>query len=53
MKDCHSNDKVPPIIDEKQDYNLLDGSEIDGYTILKFKRKLSTCDTNDTNIKVK
>ena len=52
MKDCHSNDQVPPIIDEKQDYVLLDGAEIDGYTILKLKRKLLTCDSNDADIKV-
>jgi hypothetical protein len=52
LKDCHSNDKVTPIIDEKQDYVLLDGAEIDGYTILKLKRKLLTCDSNDADIKV-
>jgi hypothetical protein len=30
---------------------LLDSNEVNGYTILKFKRKLSTCDTHDVEIK--
>ena len=40
-------------MDDKQDYTLIDGNEINEYTILKFKRKLYTCDkTNDMEIKV-
>jgi hypothetical protein len=47
LKDCYSPDKVRPVIDAKQDWTLLDGAEVDGYTILKFKRKFETCDTNN------
>lgn len=53
LKDCHAESKTRPILDKQQDYILLDGAEIDGYTILKFKRKLITCDlADDKNIKV-
>jgi hypothetical protein len=53
LKDCYASDKSTPIEDEKQDYKLIDGAEIDGYTILKFSRKLITCDeANDRPIKV-
>jgi hypothetical protein len=53
LKDCSASDKSTPIEDEKQDYKLIDGAEIDGYTILKFRRKLITCDeANDRPIKV-
>jgi hypothetical protein len=53
LKDCYASDKSTPIEDEKQDYKLIDGAEIDGYTILKFRRKLITCDeANDRPIKV-
>lgn len=39
-------------MDEQQDVTLIDGVEIDGYTILKFKRKLNTCDLKgDVEIK--
>ena len=39
-------------MDLHQDYTLLDGAEIEGFTILKFKRKLVTCDNvNDVDIK--
>jgi hypothetical protein len=53
LKDCYASDKSTPIEDEEQDYKLIDGAEIDGYTILKFSRKLITCDeANDRPIKV-
>lgn len=40
-------------MDKQQDLVLLDGAEVDGYTILKFKRKLRTCDlSNDIDIRV-
>jgi hypothetical protein len=36
----------------QQDFTLIDGVEIDSYTILKFKRKLNTCDLKgDVEIK--
>ena len=33
-----------PRVDDRQDYKLLHGAEKDGHTILKFERKLDTCD---------
>ena len=40
-------------MDNEQNWDLLDGAEIDGYTILKYKRKLFSCDKeNDKEIKV-
>ena len=54
LKDCYANGQSAPIEDSKQDYHLIDGNEIDGYTILKFKCKLLTCDElNDKEIKVR
>ena len=39
-------------MDKKQDWYLIDGKQIDGYTILKFKRPLKSCDTeHDIEIK--
>ena len=52
LKDCYAKNKSKPIIDAQQDYKLLEGAEIEGYTILKFTRKLVTCDKNDAEIKV-
>lgn len=53
LKDCHATGKYAPTEDPQQDYILIDGIEVDGYTILKFKRKLITCDkSNDKEIKV-
>ena len=51
FKDTYSSEVSSPKIDEKQDWMLLDSNEINGYTILKFKRKLATCDTKDVEIK--
>lgn len=44
LKDCYASEKAQPIEDLEQNYELIDGAEADGYTILKFKRKLITCD---------
>ena len=53
LKDCYAASKTAPRIDAQQDYTLLEGAEIEGYTILKFSRKLVTCDVlNDMEIKV-
>jgi hypothetical protein len=35
------------VIDAQQDLNLIESKEENGYTILKFKRKLNTCDKDD------
>jgi len=52
MKDVYAIAKVTPKPDTSQDVNLIEGREVNGYTILKFKRKLVTGDRFDTDIKV-
>ena len=42
-----------PILDKKQDYDLVGSSESDAVTVLKFKRKLVTCDNEDKDIAVR
>ncbi|XP_077979621.1 DBH-like monooxygenase protein 1 [Glandiceps talaboti] len=42
--DRHALHYGEPSVDDKQDYRLLYGAEIDDHTILKFERKLDTCD---------
>ena len=47
-KDTYAADSESrPLIDKIDDFTLLDSKEIDGYTILKFTRKLITCDTDE------
>ncbi|KAG5667527.1 hypothetical protein PVAND_015506 [Polypedilum vanderplanki] len=56
--DCHIKTHTQthePVVDTSQDYELLTGSENSTHTILRFRRKLNTCDdksdvpiTNDT-----
>ena len=43
-----------PFEDTQQDWALIEGVEIDGYTIFKFKRRFETCDKpeNDKDITV-
>ncbi len=45
MKDCYATGNAAPSADSSQDWVLLEANEQDGYTILKYKRKLQTCDT--------
>lgn len=52
LKDTHAISKSAPLIDESQDWKLLDAAEKNGYTILKVKRKLRTCDSDDIDIKM-
>ena len=48
LKDTHvKTEKTKPIIDKIQDWFLVDAKEVDGYTILKIKRSLITCDKDD------
>lgn len=51
LVDTYAVSKSSPIVDPIQDWELISGSETDDYTILKFKRKLITCDENDFQIK--
>ena len=41
-----------PIEDKKQNYDYVGSSETNGVTVLKFKRKLVTCDKEDRDIPV-
>ncbi|CAF1000533.1 unnamed protein product [Brachionus calyciflorus] len=53
LKDTYATSKSTPLVDDEQNWDLLDASEQDGYTILKIKRKLITCDQgNDYDIKL-
>jgi len=45
--DRHGVGNTYPPMDDKQDYELISGSENSTHTILKFKRKLDTGDKND------
>ena len=44
LKDTHANGFATPQTDPQQDWYLIDAAQIDGYTIIKMKRKLNTCD---------
>lgn len=47
LKDTHAVGKQAPIVDLTQNWDLLDASEKEGFTMLKIKRKLYTCDQKD------
>jgi hypothetical protein len=49
LKDTFTSDFSMPIIDKSQDLQLISGAELNGYTIIKFKRKLNTCDKIEDN----
>ncbi|KAL3871757.1 hypothetical protein ACJMK2_039735 [Sinanodonta woodiana] len=44
FKDYHTTAHAPPVLDKQQDWFLLHGEENDFGTVLKFVRKLDTCD---------
>ncbi|XP_052095209.1 DBH-like monooxygenase protein 1 homolog [Mytilus californianus] len=48
--DYHTTEHSAPVKDRSQDYILLNGEENDFGTVLKFVRKLDTCDENDYKI---
>lgn len=52
LKDTHAISKSAPLVDDVQDWHLIEATEKKGYTILKVKRKLRTCDSNDIEIKM-
>lgn len=47
FKDRHGIGNEMPLVDVTQDYELLDAREDGGYTMLKFRRQLETCDEDD------
>ena len=44
--------RFAPAIDESQDWIIEFGEQEDGYTILGFRRNLTTCDPKDLDILV-
>jgi len=52
LQDCHTVGHYAPVIDSSKDYSLLLGKEDTFGTVLKFTRKLDTCDDNDYHITV-
>ncbi|CAH1233728.1 MOXD1 [Branchiostoma lanceolatum] len=47
LTDRYAEEKALPPEDESQDWDLLSGYENDTHTVLRFKRKLQTCDVKD------
>ena len=52
LQDRFAPGRVPPVIDEQQDWDLVGGEEESGFTILEFSRKYITCDDKDLPITV-
>ena len=52
LQDRHTDAWATPKIDQSQDWFLLHGEEADQITILKFVRRLDTCDQDDKVIDV-
>lgn len=44
LKDTHATGFSTPQTDPSQDWHLIEAKQINGYTIVKMKRKLETCD---------
>lgn len=52
QQDTHAVARSAPIVDPSQDWSLIEGAQTNGYTIVKYKRPLKSCDTeNDIEIK--
>ena len=52
IQDRHTTAHAPPELDSSQDWFLIEGKENEFGTILKFVRKLDTCDKDDLPITV-
>ncbi|RMZ97977.1 DBH-like monooxygenase 1 -like protein, partial [Brachionus plicatilis] len=48
--DTFATRKSSPLKDAQQDWTMLEAREVNGFTLLKLKRKLNTGDTNDIAI---
>ena len=46
LRDFHSVDGRSVVEDQSQDYELVVGYQDEGITVLRFRRKLETCDTD-------
>ena len=47
LEDCHATGKAEPLLDEQQDWTLLEAKETQSQTIVKMKRPINTGDTDD------
>ncbi|EDO49634.1 predicted protein [Nematostella vectensis] len=52
LTDRYADGEYMPKIDDHNDYKLISGTEENGKTILKFSRKIDTCDPRDRKIKI-
>ena len=52
LQDYHGIGNIAPVKDKSQDYTLVGGQESSGKTVLKFKRKILACDSQDRDIPV-
>ena len=53
IQDRFATSRIPPAVDEQQDWILVGGEEESGFTILEFTRSYITCDENDLPISVR
>ena len=53
IQDRYAVAEALPPIDESQDWSLLRGQEMNGYTILEFTRNWVTCDERDRIVAVR
>ncbi|XP_078694608.1 DBH-like monooxygenase protein 1 homolog [Branchiostoma floridae x Branchiostoma belcheri] len=47
LTDRYADEKAQPPVDESQDWELVSGNENGTHTVLRFNRKLTTCDVRD------
>ena len=52
FQDRHATGHSTPKIDSRQDYEPISLQEDSGKTIMKFKRKFETCDSEDIRVAV-
>ena len=48
----HGEGNYAPILDDHQDAEVVGGREENGWTVVRFRRKLQTCDNQDMGIGV-
>ena len=53
VQDRYAVERSLPPIDASQDWTLISGEEVDGYTIIRFARSWVTCDDKDRDITVR
>jgi len=50
LYDMHGEGNYAPILDDHQDAEVVGGREENGWTVVRFRRKLQTCDNQDMGI---